>query len=496
MRRQTLARGLQLPPRGRELRRTAGHAIGGAIDRAVTRHYRRRLETAGWLHALTASEHGFAAGGFAPRQGNSLEVLIDGAAYLPAVAEELARAESHVHLLGWHFSPELDLTRGAEPTILRNLLADLAERVDVRLLLWTGAPFAAWRPSRRDVRRMVELLCRSNGIRCEVDSCVRFMHAHHEKSIVIDDRVAFVGGIDLTLDGGDPFDSPSHIPRGRVGWHDVATCLRGPIFADVSEHFRLLWHGPTGEPLPAPIEQAPDGQVTAQLVRTFPERVFERTLPRGDFSVLESYMRALRSAERFVYLENQFLWSPEIVGILADKLRNPPCDGFRVVVLLPAKPNDGADVSRGQVAALIHADDGDARFLACTVYARHRALRDTVYVHAKVGIVDDRWLTIGSANLNERSLFDDSELNVVTLDAELARETRIRLWTEHLELPRERLPESPQEAVDEHWVPIADEQLARLEAGQPLTHRLVKLPGVSVRHRRILGPLESRIYDL
>ena len=115
-----------------------------------------------------------------------------------------------------------------------------------------------------------------------------------------------------------------------------------------------------------------------------------RAVRRGDYSILASYMGALRSAERLVYLENQFLWSPEVVGVLIDKLRDPPSDDFRVVVLLPARANDGADVSRGQIAALIHADDGAERFLACTVYARAGKLRDVVYVHAKIGIVDDR----------------------------------------------------------------------------------------------------------
>ena len=94
--------------------------------------------------------------------------------------------------------------------------------------------------------------------------------------------------------------------------------------------------------------------------------------------------------------------------------------------MLPARPNDGADVSRGQVAALIDADDGNERFLACTLYARTGPLRDLVYVHAKVGIVDDRWLTIGSANLNEHSMFNDSEVNIVSLDPQLARGTRAR----------------------------------------------------------------------
>jgi phosphatidylserine/phosphatidylglycerophosphate/cardiolipin synthase-like enzyme len=59
---------------------------------------------------------------------------------------------------------------------------------------------------------------------------------------------------------------------------------------------------------------------------------------RGDFRITEAYLRALRSAQHLVYMENQFLWSPEIVNILADKLHRPPAESFRVVVMLPGRP--------------------------------------------------------------------------------------------------------------------------------------------------------------
>ena len=136
------------------------------------------------------------------------------------------------------------------------------------------------------------------------------------------------------------------------------------------------------------------------------------------------------------------------------------------------------------------------RFLACTIYARSRNLRDPVYIHAKIGIVDDRWLTVGSANLNAHSLFHDTEMNVVTHDPDLARATRLRLWSEHLELPLEDVEGDPIELIDEHWERIASEQLELLEDSQALTHRLVKLPGVSRRRRRLLGPLQSQLYDV
>jgi phosphatidylserine/phosphatidylglycerophosphate/cardiolipin synthase-like enzyme len=480
--------------RGREVGVAVGHALGSAIDRAVTSHHARRLRKVAWSHALEAAG-GWATGGAPQRSGNRVDVLIDGAEFLPRVAEELSQARSHVHVTGWYFSPELALTRGDEPVVVRNLLAELAQRLDVRVLIWSGAPVPVFRPSRGDVRAMVERFRRGTEIQCEVDSCVRLMHCHHEKTIVIDDRVAFVGGIDLTHDGGDPFDSQAHSARGGVGWHDVAARLEGPVVSDVADHFRLRWQGATDQELPPAAEADPAGDVEAQVVRTIPEKVYGRSLPRGDFSVLESYVGAIRAAERFVYIENQFLWSPEIVELLAEKLRDPPRDDFRILVLLPVDANDGADVSRGQVAALIHADDDNARFLACSIYARTANVREPIYVHAKVAIVDDRWLTVGSANLNEHSLFNDSEVNVVVHDAGLARDTRLRLWSEHLELPIDEIQGEPAEVIDRYWEPKSEEQLDRLGRGLNLTHRLVKLPGVSVRHRRLLGSLQGRIYD-
>ena len=117
-------------------------------------------------------------------------------------------------------------------------------------------------------------------------------------------------------------------------------------------------------------------------------------------------------------------------------------------------------------------------------------------MHAKIGIVDDRWLTLGSANLNEHSLFNDTEVNIVTCDTDLARETRERLWAEHLERPADEVRGcDPRQLIDEAWKPIAVEQRRRRDRGEALTHRLVELPGVSRRSRRLTGPLTGLVVD-
>ena len=229
-------------------------------------------------------------------------------------------------------------------------------------------------------------------------------------------------------------------------------------------------------------------------VRTVPEKISAQ-LPRGDFGILESYLRALEAAERFVYIENQFLWSPEIEAVLHRKISDPPRPDFRLVLVLPSKPNSGADDTRGVLGHLIDADEDAGRVLACTLYARSGSLADPIYVHAKIAIVDDAWLTLGSANLNEHSLFNDTEMNIVSHDPDLARQTRLRLWAEHLELSADQLPHDPIQAIDELWKPISKEQLRRRDEGQPLTHRLVRLPHLSRRSGRVRGPLSGLLVD-
>ncbi|MGH2908620.1 MAG: phospholipase D-like domain-containing protein, partial [Solirubrobacteraceae bacterium] len=362
-------------------------------------------------------------------------------------------------------------------------------------LVWAGAPVPLFHPTRAEVSADVETLTRQTRIRCETDPREHPVHCHHEKVVIIDGQVAFVGGIDMTDFGGDRNDAQSHPARRRLGWHDVGTCLHGPAVADVAAHFALRWVEVTGETLAPEPDVDVCGEHTVQVVRTVAEGMYER-LPDGESRILESYIRALRSAREYIYLENQFLWSPEIVDLLADKLSHPPTDAFRLLLVLPSKANNGHDDTRGQLGQLVAADDGHSRMLAATLRSLSGEREDPLYVHAKVGIVDDRWLTVGSANLNAHSLLNDTEMNVCTDDHELARATRVRLWAEHLDLAPDLIAgEPPHDVIDDRFRPIAVEQLDRHRAGRPPTHHLVALPGVSRRSRRLLGPLEGLIDD-
>src|SRR5829696_7504341 len=440
---------------------TADRVLGGAIERSMSAHHRYRLRRLGRLDALQPPRDGspWCREAPPPREGCSIDVLIDGAQVLPAIAEAIRGARRSVRIAGWHSAPHFALERGEPPTVLRELLAQAVARgVEVRVLLWAGAPLRLFTPDRDDVRADARELARDTGVRVAVDGRERLLHCHHEKIVVVDEELAFVGG------------------------------------ADLAEHLDLRWTAVTGDQLPAVPVPAQTGDATVQLLRTIPERVYDR-LPDGAFGILEAYMRSLRSARELVYLESQFFWLAEIVHLLSDLVREPPSDRFRVVVVLPSKPNNGEDDTRGMLAHLADADRGRGRFLATTIDAMTGTTVDQLYVHAKIGIVDDHWLTIGSANLNAHSFFNDTEVNVQVDDRALVRGTRLRLWSEHLGRPEDEIAGDPADVVDRLWIPIARREAERRRTGQRREHRLRELTLGSAKLERLLGPMDAIVVD-
>jgi phosphatidylserine/phosphatidylglycerophosphate/cardiolipin synthase-like enzyme len=471
-------------------------AIGATVEREIANHHRRRLGNIGQGHVFADHDDLWVSPGRDPRPGNGIDVLIDGDDALGSMLDALLAAKSHVQIAGWHATPDFKMSRVPGVGNLRSVLAELAERVPVRVLLWAGPPLPVFEPSRRLAKRVRRQFTEGSAVECVLDARERTMHCHHEKIIVVDDTVAFVGGIDLTNLSADRWDRSAHEPRGAINWHDVATRLTGPIVADVAEHFRQRWSEVAGgEQLPPPRVPSPvPGGVTIQMIRTVPERVY-RFAAKGEFSILDAYLRGLRSAERLIYLENQFLWSTEIVRVLVDKLRHPPSPDFRMVLVLPTRPRSGRDTTRGQLGCLIDADSGRGHLLATTLTAHDRQRSDPLYVHAKVGIIDDAWLTIGSANLNEHSLFNDTEVNVLVRDGALARETRLRLWAEHLEQPTTAIDGDPTTVIDTLWKPMSRQQSARIQASMTPDRRLARLPALSRRSERLMGPAKGLLVD-
>src|SRR5437868_583619 len=134
-------------------------AIGNGIESAVRLKHRRRLRRLGWERALEPDgDRLWAAGDPPPRSGCRLDVLVDGAEAFPAIAEAIEGARDSVHMMVWHVAASFELVPGERRAVLGHLLAEAAQRVDVRVLVWAGAPLPAFHPTRAEVREAVRSL--------------------------------------------------------------------------------------------------------------------------------------------------------------------------------------------------------------------------------------------------------------------------------------------------------------------------------------------------
>jgi phosphatidylserine/phosphatidylglycerophosphate/cardiolipin synthase-like enzyme len=407
--------------------------------------------------------------------GNDVTVLVDGRCYFPALLEELRRTESG----DWIYLADLQ-SDGEEQldgpgTEVGSVLASAALRgASVRGLLWRSHPIghAAAQVTNLSLARTVN----DAGGEVVLDHRVRWRGSHHQKLVVIhrwslqtsDEDVAFVGGIDLAHgrnDGpphrGDP--QPTHLADNRYGsrppWHDVQLRVRGPAVRQMSWTFRERWLDPSPLDKPTPARtlrnlishEVPDrgalasldrlptarGSHAVQVLRTYPERRPPYPFAaNGERSIARAYIKAFDNAKDLIYLEDQYLWSLDATAALCAALRRSP--DLVCVIVIPRYPDPSGVLGaasrfgRWRVEEALARAGGDR----VAVYDLENEAGIPVYVHAKVCIVDDTWMTVGSDNLNRRSWTHDSELCCAVMDEEsaLARETRLALAREHLDL--------------------------------------------------------------
>ena len=405
--------------------------------------------------------------GTPPRQHNRVTPLVDGENYFNELQKALDQAKSYVFIIGWVFTPYFPITRKDTQQLhqsrLLNILDEVSQRVPVRILLWSGATLL-FQPDRKEtdqVKKEVEAAIHGDLKIC-LDYTQHFTHCHHQKAVVIDGQVAFVGGMDLTTFMGDRFDTNQHHLRAGINWHDVQLKLEGEIVADVENNFRQRWQGAVAEeeakllPYQQPVVE-PSWNTPVQIVRTIPKKVY-KFARRGEFGIHYSYIKLFAEAKHFIYLENQYLWSPHILKALTRAINKSRSNPFRIVIVLPASADDGKFDNDKHVAKLRKLDNGRGIISFYSLYTsgpnigrRPFTYRD-IYVHSKTAIIDDEWFMVGSANLNNRGLITDSEINALVHDKALARQLRIDLWSEHLKIPAEELiNQSITGLIDRDW---------------------------------------------
>ncbi len=473
-----------------------------------------------------------------PRRGNRLTPLVDGEQAMRTMYEVMDGARESILIAAWFVTPELRLIRSPDdlsdpptgkggPHAFLTLIARKASEVDVRILMWPGALVGKF--SQRHVERVRRALLHANPrLRVRLDKHEHLSHCQHQKALVVDGRVAFVGGLDVTAFDADRWDVQQHTFRKGRNWHDAHWQLEGPCVADVTANFAQRWdatapddpvptsartpHPPlpaAGEgeqhtPFPAAGEGRPQrgassladqkddgthasggsttapllpspaagrgaggegpGDAVVQVQRTVPKGVYSFA-SRGIYGVAHAYRHAIARARRFIYLENQYLWSPEITDALREAIERGRGTDLQIALVLPSHPNVGKGDTDRHIEDLTRADGGRGIFRAYALYtscwddAHHSYRYRPIYVHAKIAVIDDEWGTVGSANLNGRGMAGDSEINITTTDRASLKALRLRLWAEHLNCGEAELRAAdPAMVLKERWVATAAAQ--------------------------------------
>ncbi|MDY7088522.1 MAG: phospholipase D-like domain-containing protein [Actinomycetota bacterium] len=445
------------------------------------------MSTGDWL--LTAEQRGNPASVLpAWSSGNQVRVLVHGAVYFDrlATAVQAMRAGDLLFFTDWRGDPD-QLMRSQGPTVAQLFSAAARRGVVVRGLVWRS--HFDWVQYSAAQRRSLADNIDDDGGQVLLDQRVRVFGSHHQKMVVLrhagrpESDVAFVGGIDLCHGRRDDSkhrgDPQAVRMSGRYGnrppWHDVQAEIRGPAVDVVDLAFRERWTDPallrlgspiamlrdrlagrpsTGRPLPpSPAPPAPTGPHTVQVLRTYPaKRRPYPYAPRGERSIARGYVKAIRRGRRFIYLEDQYLWSTQVADLFARALRDNPL--LHLAVVVPRHPDvDGRFALPPNLLGRRYAIDvcrkagGDR----VHVFDVENHVGDPVYVHAKVCVIDDVWASIGSDNFNRRSWTHDSELSCAVLDdtrdqrephdpaglgdgaRRYARDLRLTLMREHLD---------------------------------------------------------------
>lgn len=354
--------------------------------------------------------------------------LIDNEAFFTAVFDALNNARRSILLLGWGFDPRTRLFPDGydgpdDPDEVGRILVELARgrpELDVRLLIWKSAlPISA---SQEFFPHKARRYFRNTPVRFVLDDAVPFGACHHQKVLVIDDRLAFCGGGDISV---DRWDSPAHLDDDRrrimpkqeehAPRHEVMMMVDGAAAKALADLARERWRRATDEALPEPQEAGGDpwpDHVPAHMTEV--EVAIERTEPAWKGRPMVDEIRRLNlaciaEAKDTIYLENQYFTSPLVTEALAARLAEP--DGPEVVLVSTARAPSWFDQltmdrARATMIWRLRAADVFGRFRA---YCPVTAGRETIIVHSKVSVIDDRIVRVGSANLNNRSGGFDTE---------------------------------------------------------------------------------------
>lgn len=383
-------------------------------------------------------------------------VIVDAANYYRVALSAMLEARSQIILIGWDIDTRVQLDNEPHPSgaplALGPLLSWLSKRrpdLNIYILAWDEGLLKI--PGRGTTMLRMFKWWLDKKVTIEWDSTHPLNASHHQKILIIDDVMAFCGGIDITADRWDtrhhrdeePLRKRPFTRRAYEPWHDATMAVDGDAAAALGKLARERWKIATGKQLPAPKAAADPWPRKLEIMFRDAQIAIART--RGKEGEVEEvreiealFVDLIGAARRFVYIETQYFASRVVAEAIARRLDEP--DGPEFVVVNPKTAEGWLDESvmspaRSELLQALRNRDPHGRFRIYTPVTEGGA---DIYVHAKIMIVDDRFLRVGSANLNNRSMGLDSECDLL-IDGRKDQKVRQRIEEVRSDLLSEHL---------------------------------------------------------
>jgi phosphatidylserine/phosphatidylglycerophosphate/cardiolipin synthase-like enzyme len=371
--------------------------------------------------------------------------------------------------------------------ILQDLLIEKArQKVDIKILVWEPRLIIRKLPGtkkrglegREQKVEAIEQIAKDydleHQISIRLDSkAPTSTSGFHEKITIIDNQIGFCGGQDFSKDKWDTSNHDFDNPLRDIGgdpWHDVHAMVKGPIVWDLIYHFNQRWvysiwkdirqvkkivnANSIGSYLSssfpysqtAALSSTNDGDVEITALRTWKRMDEKNDSNIDDSNTIHSWYDSMfKRAKDSIYIEDQFPFQDKaITQVLVNRLREE--EDLKVIIVGPMEPNlpgfifsiiakESINDINHNLASLRKA--GKNRVRTYSLISQHNRLKERrkqIYVHSKLMIVDDKWITIGSANTDRDGFRDSTEFDLAIVSTTLAQKLRVKLWREHLEV--------------------------------------------------------------
>jgi phospholipase D1/2 len=395
-------------------------------------------------------------------EANKTGLLVDARDYYRAFYHAAKAAESYILLSGWQFDSNVDLLRGEDAKAARSsatflsFLNDLCERktaLRIYILAWDFSMI--YSIDREWFQSWYFNWTTNERLKFRFDCGDSFDVSHHQKFVVIDGTVSFVGGLDLCSGRWDERDhravQPLRVNADQTPYtpfHDLQSYHVGPVATKLAELFEARWKCVSGDELHLPPPKEVRVELDPTLTINAREVAISRTQRLGSDTpgciqeIRRLFLDAINTAEHVIYIENQYFSSKALYNALLTRMRDTSRPRLDIVLII-AKDAEGIleQLSIGFVQKkLVHhlkdvaAATGHSFGMYYPVSVGSDGKDVPTYIHSKLLLVDDRFLSIGSANMNNRSMGYDTELNVaweVPSHDQSIHDVRISLLAEH-----------------------------------------------------------------